>query len=102
VVVVVGKLSVVVVARAVELPWSGGGLVVRRVRALMVEWWSSGSGGSVGAGELVLEDKSLAVAVEWGVVVEWRSSGGGGGGGGGVAVAVAVAVVVARAVAREI
>jgi hypothetical protein len=45
VVVVVGNLSAVVVARAVEWQWIGGGLVVARSRVLAVEWRWLLSGG---------------------------------------------------------
>jgi hypothetical protein len=61
--VVVGNLNAVVVARAVELQWTGG------------DWWWQGQGCWRYNGG------PLAVVVKW-----WLS---GGGGGGGVAVAVA-------------
>ncbi len=40
-----GDLRAVAVGRAVELQWSGSGLVVVRWRVLAVEWRLSGSGG---------------------------------------------------------
>ncbi len=47
--VVVDNLSVVAVARVVELQWTGGGLVVVRLRVLLrvlaVEWQPVGGGG---------------------------------------------------------
>ncbi len=43
--VAVGNLSAMAVGRAVDLRWSGGGLVVAWARVLAVEWRSSGGGG---------------------------------------------------------
>jgi hypothetical protein len=84
--VAVNDLSAVAVARAVELRWTDGGLVVARSRVLLrvlaVEWRSVGSG--------------VQVAVEWWWWWQWSGHGHGKGKGGWKGNLSAVAV--ARAV----
>ncbi len=98
-----GDLSAVMVARAVELRWSGGGLVVVRARALVVRGGGKCGGEGEGEGDLSVVAVARAVELRWigggegkgiggRVAIKWRWWSCGGqrsiGGGGRVAVAV--------------